>query len=166
MALIVDAGANIGASAVYFSAQYEPSLICAVEPEARNCTLLRLNCEGMNVKIFEAGIGSEDCYMSLQDPGHSDWGFRVVESGPVQVEVLSPATIVARAKKLEANAFPFIFKIDIEGSEDNLFAKNLEWLDDFPLIIIELHDWLFPFKGSSSNFLKAIACREFDILHQ
>lgn len=52
---------------------------------------------------------------------------------------------------------PFICKIDIEGAEQELFSANTQWITRFPIVIIELHDWLFPRSGSSANFLRAIA---------
>ena len=60
---------------------------------------------------------------------------------------------------------PFIVKIDIEGGENDLFANSTSWIDDFPLLIIELHDWLFPMKGTSRNFLMAISKLDRDFVH-
>ena len=35
---------------------------------------------------------------------------------------------------------PFAVKIDIEGAEAELFSDGTDWMNEFPLIIIELHD--------------------------
>jgi hypothetical protein len=35
-----------------------------------------------------------------------------------------------------------------------------------PLLIIELHDWMLPFAGSSRGFLRAIASLDFDVVHR
>lgn len=164
-ALIVDAGANIGASAVYFSKLYRSSVVLAVEPEENNLALLRINIDGIpNVKVFPVAIGCEKRVMYLHDPGSSDWGFRVVETGNLAVDVLSPVELIGSVA--DQNAYPFIFKIDIEGGEANLFEKNIEWVDSFPLIVIELHDWMLPFQGTSRNFMKAIAAHDFDIVYR
>ena len=61
-------------------------------------------------------------------------------------------------------AAPFICKIDIEGGEANLFKCNYSWLERFPLVIIELHDWLLPGESNSRNFLKAAL--EFDFVYR
>jgi hypothetical protein len=50
----------------------------------------------------------------------------------------------------------FLIKIDIEGSEKDLFSKNYDLIKKFKIIIIELHDWLHPGKNISINFLKFI----------
>ena len=51
---------------------------------------------------------------------------------------------------------PFLIKIDIEGGEENLFETSTAWIDLFPLLIIELHDWLLPRKNTSLNFIRRI----------
>ena len=60
---------------------------------------------------------------------------------------------------------PFIIKIDIEGFESELFSKNTEWIDMFPLVIIELHDWMLPKTANSNNFLKEISKLDRDFLY-
>jgi hypothetical protein len=61
-----------------------------------------------------------------------------------------------------AHYCPLICKIDIEGGEKELFQANDAWVDRFPLIIIELHDWLAP--GTSTNFLSAISKRNIHLV--
>jgi predicted O-methyltransferase YrrM len=43
-ALIVDAGAHIGASAVWFASSFPESMVVMVEPAPENCNLLKRNC--------------------------------------------------------------------------------------------------------------------------
>jgi hypothetical protein len=64
----------------------------------------------------------------------------------------------------ESEYIPFIIKIDIEGFEDELFSANTEWVQKFPILIIELHDWMLPKQGNSSNFLKIISAQNRDFL--
>jgi len=163
-ALIIDAGANIGASAVYFSKLYPASVVLAVEPQESNVNLMRVNVDKLNVKVFQAAIGCENGVMYLQDPGQSDWAFRVRETGDQPVDVLSPASLMSSVK--DQNLFPFIFKVDIEGGEGNLFRENIDWVDSFPLIVIELHDWMLPFQGTSRSFFKAITAYDFDVVYR
>ena len=161
-ALIVDAGANIGASAVYFSTLYPRARIVCVEPERSNCTLLRLNTDGLPVEVVEGGLSASDGHMFLQDPGHSDWGFRVGSTGSVRVPTVSPGSLL---HKHSADCYPFILKIDIEGGEKHLFdGGNVDWLSAFSLVVIELHDWMLPFEGSSSGFMAAMGTGAFDIV--
>jgi hypothetical protein len=57
----------------------------------------------------------------------------------------------------EGATFPFIVKIDIEGAEADVFAQNTDWLKRTPIVMIELHDWLFPKKQTAAGFLRCIA---------
>jgi hypothetical protein len=59
---------------------------------------------------------------------------------------------------------PFIVKVDIEGFENDLFSKNLGWLNDAFAVFIELHDWMLPGQYTSRSFQKAMAAEEFEIL--
>ena len=63
---------------------------------------------------------------------------------------------------------PFLIKIDIEGGEENLFNNNTEWINNFEVIIIELHDQDFPEKTVSKNFFKSqiFYNRKFFILNE
>ena len=158
--LIIDAGANIGAAALYFSFRFSGSKVIAIEPERKNCELLRMNCAGLNIAVVEAALGCEAGKSFLSDPGLSDWGFRTGDTGEYEVDVVSVDQL------FEEKAAPFICKIDIEGGEANLFKRNYSWLERFPLVIIELHDWLLPGEGNSRNFLKAALEFDFDFVYR
>ncbi len=162
--LVIDAGANIGASSVYFALQYPSGRIVAIEPEKSNAALARVNCEGLDVVVREAALGAEPGTAFLSDPGHSDWGFRVGETGTVPVPLVSVPELLEEADAQQC--FPLLCKIDIEGGEAALFAKNTAWVDRFALIIIELHDWLFPGEGNSRNFLRTMAANDFDFMYR
>jgi hypothetical protein len=77
---------------------------------------------------------------------------------------MSPAELISSVKNQPT--YPFIFKIDIEGGESDLFKKDFEWVDSFPMLVIELHDWMLPFQGSSRSFFKAISAYDFDIVYR
>lgn len=162
--LIIDAGANIGASSIYFSDTYQDSLTISVEPEKNNYTLLRLNTIEKSIISLEGAVGSETGSLYLTDPGYGDVGFRVSNSGNYKVPVYSISDIINMG--LEHNASPFICKIDIEGGESELFSKNVEWIESFALIIIELHDWMLPMQGSSKPFFESMAKFDFEMLHK
>lgn len=166
--LIIDAGANIGASAVYFLEIYKNAFVFAIEPDQDNVELLTLNTQRYQSKhIFHGAIAGKDGELYLEDPGHSDWGFRThtehqATTTSIKIPAISPKTILEQTNHLK----PMMFKIDIEGGEDSLFEGDTSWMRQFPLLIIELHDWMLPFSGSSKNFLKAIAQYEFDFVHK
>ncbi len=169
--LIVDAGANIGASVVYFLNMFDNSFVFSIEPEKENGRLLETNTASYPNKInFHGAISDCDGDLALVDPGLSDWGFRTasVEEIPPEKRIIvpgiSPQTILSHPKV--AHTTPLIFKVDIEGGESRLFDGDTSWMNKFPLIIIELHDWLLPFSGSSRSFLRAVARYDFDFVYR
>jgi hypothetical protein len=52
---------------------------------------------------------------------------------------------------------PFIAKIDIEGAEQDVFSGDTRWVERFPVLILEPHDYLCPGEGTLLPFLRAIA---------
>jgi FkbM family methyltransferase len=161
--LIIDAGANIGTSCVYFSTMYPKSFVKAIEPERNNCNLLRWNCRNRHIQVHEAALGSKSGKLFLQDPGMSSWGFRVGEDGNYAVDVITVGQLLDNCAE---GSVPFILKIDIEGGEQSLFEADCSWLALFPLVVIELHDWMLPGRGSSNNFIRQLGKHNFDLLHR
>jgi FkbM family methyltransferase len=162
--LIVDLGANNGISVRYFSEEYPMAKIIAIEPDKSNYNLARTNNSRNkdNIDWFNAAIGSVNMSGSLNDPGLGNNAYRIKEEGG-SIKVIGLRDLI---RDYTGNGFsPFIIKIDIEGYEQELFSKNLEWIDQFPIIIIELHDWLFPGQNNSKNFLNAIAGRNRDFVY-
>jgi FkbM family methyltransferase len=163
--LIVDCGANIGASAVWFSLSYPQCHLVAVEPERNNRELLAKNCEGLDCTLVAGGISCSDGTMFLDDPGQGDWGFRLsADRGSYEVPTHSARALVQRFT--DRGQVPLIFKSDIEGGEAALFSKDTEWVDSFPLVIVELHDWMLPGQANSRNFLRTIAALDMDFVYR
>ena len=79
------------------------------------------------------------------------------------VAIISVSRTVA--ENIAAGFMPFVAKIDIEGGESELFAPPTDWVDQFPLLIEELHDWLLSGQGMSRSFLKCIAGLNRDFAH-
>jgi FkbM family methyltransferase len=159
--LILDAGANIGASAVFFGVHFPRAHIVALEPAADNFELLRANTAGLDVDARCAAIGAQDGEVALADPGEGEWGYRTVAGAGVPVHAASRLV----AEKLAAGYQPYLAKVDIEGGEQELFSRDTGWADGFALLIIELHDWLLPRAGSARNFLRWAAARDRDFVY-
>ena len=39
-------------------------------------------------------------------------------------------------------------------NENELFSKNTDWIKDFYLITLEIHDWMMPKQSPSKNFFR------------
>jgi hypothetical protein len=57
-------------------------------------------------------------------------------------------------------------KIDIEGFENNLFEAITESIDLFTMLVIELHNWMFPGQSNSRNFLREVSRHDRDFVLQ
>jgi FkbM family methyltransferase len=164
--LIVDLGANIGLSPLYFAMTWPEAKVVGLEPDPGNFVLFRENVAGVaNIEAVQAGAASRATMLNIVDPSAGKNAFRtaVGEGGKVTVEGRTIGAIVEeyRAK----GCLPFAIKIDIEGAEAELFSGDYDWVDEFPLIMIELHDWLFPGEGTSRPFLRAIAEKDRDFVY-
>ena len=81
--LIIDAGANIGASAVYFSIAYPNAHTVCFEPETSNFKILAANTNGLNIELHEAAVGSSEGAVDVFDPGNGEWGG--IKPAPIQM---------------------------------------------------------------------------------
>ena len=161
--LIVDLGANIGASALWFATEFSGSHVVAVEPEESNCVLLRRNLSTLNVDIREAAIGARDGRVKITNPDSTAWAYRTAEAAGGPYQMVSMSRLVG--EKIAQGYVPFLVKIDIEGGERDLFESLTDWIDQFSLLIIELHDWLYPGEGNSGTFLRAIGRYDRDFVY-
>ncbi len=163
--LIIDAGANIGASAVFFASSYAQARVVAIEPERSNFDLLTANAAGLKVECLHAAVAATAGTVNVVDPGEGYWGYRTSALAEKAVHSVACVTINDIYERHARDAVPFIAKIDIEGSESELFAANTEWVERTPIIIIELHDWLMPGTANSRAFLECIAGRNRDFVY-
>jgi len=161
--LIIDCGGNIGLATKYFSENYPKATVLCVEPDAENIKQAHLNNGSLKVHFFQKAIGCEDGAGEMVDPGLGNNAYRIEDSDTGRVEIVSIKTLLQQFP--EDRFPPFIVKIDIEGFEAELFAKNTEWVDQFPLLIIELHDWMLPRTANSNNFIKTISQLDRDFVY-
>lgn len=162
--LIIDAGANIGMSAVFFALTFPTALVVAIEPEPGNFELLVRNTQGLNVRCLRAALAARDGRVALVDPGEGNWGFRTQQTA--SDDSIPCVTMNGLYRELAApDAFPFIAKIDIEGGEADVFASNTEWVAETPVIVAELHDWMLPKRGTALPFLRCVSALDRDFVH-
>lgn len=157
--LILDCGANIGASVLWFAARYPGASIVAIEPAPDNFDLLARNCKGLDAELRHAAIGAADGTAHLSIEGRAAYGYQTNFQGDgLQVQVVSLRSILA---SFPASTYtPFLLKVDIEGAEQHLFSADHGLLDRFPIILFEPHDSFFPGKGTSLEFFRFhAACR-------
>src|ERR1044072_5212281 len=156
---VIDLGANVGLSALYFKTKYPNAQVIAVEPEKHNYEQLVKNVSGFsNVHALNNAIWYENKELEMYDGGRGEYAFRIVEATGKKVGTTTCITINDIVKKYNLTSIDLL-KIDIEGAEKELFMYNYkDWLPMVRCVIIELHDGDHP--GCTSAFFRAIAHRE------
>lgn len=164
--LVVDCGANIGLSALYFASHLPKARVVGIEPARDNVELARKNT-GHNplIEIIEAAVHDQATSLEIVDPEAEKFAYRVREAGARSSTSVEAVTIGGLMQRYEASR-NLIVKVDIEGGEDALFRSNTGWLDHTDLLIVETHDWLFPGQGTSRTLFQAIAGRRFEVIQK
>ncbi|MFN3868965.1 MAG: FkbM family methyltransferase [Hyphomicrobiaceae bacterium] len=141
VAAVIDAGANIGFSALYFASRYPNARIFSIEPNPGNFDLLVRNTrtEPRIVAINAALTGEAMPRVIVSNHGPA-WNYTTSVSrcgdagGGVAVRGITVAELMAE------NELPRVdlFKIDIEGFERHVFAEGA-FLLQVGVIVAELH---------------------------
>lgn len=156
---IVDAGANVGYSSLYFHKKYPAATIIAIEPETQNFNVLVKNTKNIsNIKCMKRGLWSCKTKLNIFNKNSGEWSYRTKQSKPGERHDVDTIT-VKELLDISKNRIIDILKIDIEGAEKEIFSKNCEWLSRVNVIIIELHDNIY--KDCSKIFYQRIKKYDF-----
>ncbi|HZP59181.1 MAG TPA: FkbM family methyltransferase [Opitutaceae bacterium] len=155
---IIDAGAHIGCSSIYFALQYPRACILAVEAAASNFgQLVRNTTKISSIRPLHAAVFHRAGEVVVINPESEPWGFQVGtlpenQSAGAAVQALTIDELMIRF------GFPRVdvLKLDIEGAEKEIFQSDVSsWLPRVGSIVVELHD---RFKGGcSESFYRAVA---------
>lgn len=143
---VIDAGANIGLTSVFFKAHFPNAKIIALEPSEDTFKRLVNNIKNNNLKdtiTLKKGLWGHNTYLSPDTSFRDglDWAFRLIETSDRKdssIEVVSISNIMNQFN-LE---FIDFLKIDIEGGEVSVFNNelNLDWLKKVKVLALEIHD--------------------------
>lgn len=139
---ILDLGANIGLSAIYFARMFPDAELACVEPAPDNLRVLNKNLELNNVRaaVIAAAVDADDGRVLLE-LGERDYAHQIVApSMPparprLEVEAISVPTILRRLSWQRIG----LLKVDIEGHEAALFARDCDWIERVDAMCIEWH---------------------------
>lgn len=160
--VIVDAGANIGLSALFFASTFPTATVIAIEPGAATFDVLVENVRAQpRVIPMRAALWSSDRGVELEASASGSWGTRTVEAAGAN---LVPSATLDQVLASVPNARLLLAKIDIEGAEREALGVGASALPDAPVVMIESHDWMIPGHGSLVPLLAAKAGREVDVL--
>jgi FkbM family methyltransferase len=144
--LIIDAGANIGLSALTFAHKWPSATIICLEVDDANLDMLRRNTAGFpGIRVVAAGLWRRSAGLRISNPDAASWVFRVEEDehGPIKGKGVAELLDEVGASRLD------LLKVDIEGAETEVFgAEAGAWLDRVDNVMVELHEVFRP--GSST----------------
>ena len=137
---ILDIGANIGDSAIWFSIQGAMKVV-AIEPYRFTYEIAEANIKenGLENRIIliNAGYG-EDGFIELDDK-QSTIGSKMIEyTGGLRTRLMSLKSLLEYCKQ-EDNS-EILLKMDCEGCEYGIMKEPKEILRKFAKILIEYHD--------------------------
>ncbi|MGC8751827.1 FkbM family methyltransferase [Hydrotalea sp.] len=161
---IIDGGANIGLSALFFVIKYPNAKIVAIEPENSNYSILLKNIAGYpNIIPMQKAIWHESTILSISNPlNMGNYGFMVTtnEADEISFNEISTITIPDIIKDYQQQSVD-ILKLDIEGAEMELFSNNAGWVESIHQIYIETHDWIKT--GCSKALFTAVQNYQYDV---
>jgi FkbM family methyltransferase len=150
--VIIDAGANIGLTSVYFANRYPVTKIICLEPDPENfaCVIKNVS-EYKNIIPLNKALWHTTEMLSLANKGFGDRGFMIEEGNEKTTEGISLTALMQQYTLTHID----ILKIDIEGSEKEVFSNGFEhWLPKTKCLVIELHDRMKP--GCSESVFAAV----------
>jgi len=139
--LILDLGANFGASVVLWKSHFPAATVVAVEPDPDNFATLARNTAryGSTVVPLQVCAARETATAWLSEGG-PECAFvmeRSAGAGRRAVSTMSIPDILARGAPDGARVD--LLKCDIEGAEAEVFAACSQWIDRVGAMVVELH---------------------------
>jgi FkbM family methyltransferase len=142
--LIIDCGANVGYSSAYLLSRFPTATLVAIEPDPANFELMRANlrpyedrCEALNSAVWSTTVG-----LVVDSPpigARQEWAVTVRPAHDGErptIEAVDLGTILERSGFDRIS----ILKVDIEGSEAEVFSRHTEsWLPFVDNLVIECH---------------------------
>lgn len=136
--VILDCGANIGLSVLYFYRLFPNAIIHAFEPDPEIFSILERNmkeyCSNSNVFLYQKAVWKEQTTLDFYSEGGLG-GSNVLDSlnkkQLIQVETID-------LKNFLTKQIDFL-KIDIEGAENTVFFDIVDCLDRVENIFLEYH---------------------------
>ena len=163
---VIDAGANIGLTSLFYASSHKPEKIISIEPEKNNFETLCFNCANFeNITPINAALWHKKETLTIHEHDLGNWAFTTsIEGGSSHAstdQTIQTFTIPGLMKQFDMDIID-ILKIDIEGSEYELFSNNVSgWLPKVKYLIVELHENLKP--GVTDTFHKAIEPYNFKV---
>lgn len=143
--VIVDSGAHIGMSVVYFKMLFPKAKVIAFEPVSDNFEILKKNVEENqleNVEIYQAVVAPKSGRLRIQEPiGEGAWksGAGIIPKGWKGIQTNKEIKVGAVGIQEILQEKIDIFKMDIEGMEYEVIRNAGPQIRNVKNWIIEVH---------------------------
>lgn len=134
---ILDAGAYIGDTSIFFLNRFPESTVVTLEPDSEAYEIALKNLASYNGRSIaynyalwgiETELYLEDCFVNRRTSANA------INASPVRA-----VTVQSICKQSNLNHFELV-KLDVEGAEESIIDSNsLDWLDSVKLLIVEFH---------------------------
>jgi FkbM family methyltransferase len=139
--IIIDCGANIGLSMLYFKKTHENAIIHAFEPDSKNFNYLKKNVDsyGWNDSVFcyKSLVSNDQGYEFFEELGNA--GSKIVNENQQNENTSKIEKIKLKDFILNLNKNIDFLKLDIEGSEFDVIPDLLEVFPKIDKMYIEFH---------------------------
>lgn len=138
--LIVDAGANIGLTAIMLANRYPQAKVIAIECEPGNFELLKKNTRPYsNITCVQKALWHLPGHVRIVDSQAQEWAFQVTQASPDDPDAMETITVEEILRQSDADRIDLL-KIDIEGAEIEVLGAGRSWLPKVRVLAVELHD--------------------------
>ena len=159
--VIIDGGANVGYSALFFADTYPDALVVALEPDQDAVTSLKRNADQPRIQSIHAALWSHTDGVRLQSTENGSWGHFVGDGDEGE---LTPSVTLHGLFADNPEWEPLIVKLDIEGAEKTVVDASPDVFGSAACIMIEPHDFKLHGATCLAPLYKALADRPMDTL--
>lgn len=153
--LIIDAGANIGLFSAYYANKFPNTPVVSIEPESSNFEMLLKNTSHLpNVTCLKKGLWGEDARLRIKNTESQKWAFELESAPDGEIESIGVNKIL---RDYGSEAKLVLLKMDIEGADCDVLARNLQWIDSLGGLYIEVH-------GSWRELFRAIDPFDYEVV--
>ena len=137
--VIIDGGANVGYTSVYFAIRFPGAKVIAIEPDPDNYAILLLNVDCYeNIIPLNAAVWGKSGYISMAEDTFRDGGAWAKTVSPNSGSV--KAYTIDEVMHIYHHQGKSIVKLDIEGAETHVFQNGpSSWLKNCSYVVMEIH---------------------------
>ena len=171
--VVIDCGANIGISALYFKSLYPHAIVHCFEPYSKAVEYLKRNIEEnglQDVHVHREAVAASDGEIKLNIPADAN-----MLNPSVLVSANSTVSEIVRSIKLSSfiNSIDEeidLIKLDVEGAEyeivEDLNNSGVLATGKVRMLIIEYHDSVFKDAMRFEGFIGMLSDNHYEVLHQ